>query len=257
MSVVFYNLNDFVIPWYATHSCTQVWICPSKLCRALISYHLQLRVAPLTSSFHTAISDVSNNQASVLKVGHVSPVHFLLVYKFTRILPLSPGSHSAHWFSGAYIRGNFNELNSCWTSFFSCYFSDLLTLQGSFRIFFSLDTVDRHGFYVPTLLYFWHSSHRIAGQRKTSSTNRGCFLHVFVLPQSSLKLIPPSLPLFPISSDAKLEAMAEDALTATQNLNKICLHWYCAFQAGWLSFLSHSLTKKLKALVYLWVFKLF
>lgn len=123
--------------------------------------------------------------------------------------------------------------------------------------FFSLDTVDRHRFYVPTLLYFWHSSHRIAGQRKTSSTNRGCFLHVSVLPQSSLKLIPPSLPLFPISSDAKLEAMAEDALTATQNLNKICLQWYCAFQAGWLSFLSHSLTKKLKALVYLWVFKLF
>lgn len=44
--------------------------------------------------------------------------------------------------------------------------------------------------------------------------------------------------------------MAEDALTATQNLNKICLHLYCAFQAGWLSFLSHSLTKKLNALVY-------
>lgn len=53
-------------------------------------------------------------------------------------------------------------------------------------LLFSLDTVDRHRFYVPTLLYFWHSSHRIAGQRKTSSSNRGCFLHVSVLPQSSL-----------------------------------------------------------------------
>lgn len=56
----------------------------------------------------------------------------------------SLGSCSAHWSARAYIRGNFNDLNSCWTSSFSCYFSDLLTLQGSFRTFFlSLDRVDR------------------------------------------------------------------------------------------------------------------
>ncbi|EOA96138.1 hypothetical protein Anapl_05400 [Anas platyrhynchos] len=50
---------------------------------------LQLIGAPLTFSSRIAMSNDRNDQTSVLKVSHINLVRFLLVYEFTRILPLT------------------------------------------------------------------------------------------------------------------------------------------------------------------------
>lgn len=157
---------------------------PKKAMQKIISSHFQLIAAPLTFSSHTAVSNHRNDQAATLKVSNVHLVHFLLAHKFTHRLPLSRITLS-HWSARAYIRRNFNDLISCWTSSFTCYFSDLLTLHGSFRTFFQ-PWQSRHGFYVPTLLYFWHATRHIAGQWSTSSRNRGCLPSISVMSQSSL-----------------------------------------------------------------------
>lgn len=114
---------------------------PKKAMQKIISSHFQLIAAPLTFSSHTAISNHRNDQAATLKVSNIHLVHFLLAHKFTHRLPLSRIMLS-HWSARGYIRRNFNDLISCWTSSFTCYFSDFWLSMAHSGLFLSLDRVD-------------------------------------------------------------------------------------------------------------------
>lgn len=115
--------------------CTQVGICPRKPCKSSF--------LPISSSemFHWPFLPTQPSQMTgMIRLpcwrSATPTLSIFSLHTSSHTSFHSLGSCSAHWSARACIRENFNDLNSCWTSSFSCYFSDLLTLQGSFRTFF-------------------------------------------------------------------------------------------------------------------------